>query len=454
MSARIKHLFSFAPLARLAVLATAIASASLPFFLASALISPTKSGIGYGDCAAIDDRTLAIGATSTIEWAAGEQNTFHIYQQPADGWIKKAQLLVAPLLEAYDQGCGLALGSDALALHAMGSERRNAPAVGILHVFIYNDVDRDLEYYAPIDRPLESWLVRLRDAAGVQIGADMLTDIEGTVHFPDLQPGEYTVCMVLQSHWINVIPGGPDGPIEGEGREVCQTTRAVTGNEPQLIFTNQSQIIAGAIRVKVFSDADGDGVYDDGESPIPGVNLLLMDGRYFPLCDPIPTDVNGEVEFAQLLGEYFVCTDDGLCQNATVVAYETVYVFFAIRPQPEPGTIHVEVYHDLNGDGDRDSNEPPLADWNTALFNAAGHGQGPERPTDVDGKVVFENLDAGPYRLCLRLLPVWRNTAPGQMAWPDVCRDITVASGQETASRFGNATTLFYYYLHLPVIGR
>jgi hypothetical protein len=333
-------------------------------------------------------------------------------------------------------------------------ERRDAPPVGALRVFLYDDRDGDYEYYAPIDRPLENWVVRLRDTAGAQIGEDMLTDVGGTARFADLPPGAYTACMVLQLHWVNLVPGGDDGPIEGEGHEVCQMELVSVGDEPQLTFANSLLPPFGTIGVKAFSDLNGNGVQDSGEPPLAGASVLVFDDRYFPLFDPMPTDANGELNLVIQPGQYTVCLNETYCRDVTVIAYETASVVFAIRPPPTPGVVRVQVYHDVDSDGVRQPGEPPLAGWAMAIINADGHQQGPDRLTDAGGEVLVEDLDAGPYRICLRLPAYWRNTEPGYVAWPHVCRVVTVAPGQETATQFGNAVAAFYYYLHLPAVQR
>jgi hypothetical protein len=52
---------------------------------------------------------------------------------------------------------------------------------------------------------LAGWTIDLYDAGGALI-ASTTTDVNGDYSFCGLEPGDYTVCEILQAGWINVTP--------------------------------------------------------------------------------------------------------------------------------------------------------------------------------------------------------------------------------------------------------
>ena len=104
-------------------------------------------------------------------------------------------------------------------------------------------------------------------------------------------------------------------------------------------------------------------------------------------------------------------------------------------------------YRDLNADGDNEGGADPLLDgwemkiylWKDGAWQTLAN-QPPQKT--VDGKVVFENLDAGKYRVCETPQTGWYNSDPGPGGPVLYCKDIDFDYDDQTPVRwFGNYQT-------------
>lgn len=109
---------------------------------------------------------------------------------------------------------------------------------------------------------------------------------------------------------------------------------------------------------------------------------------------------------------------------------------FPVNPSGgEPGAICGVKFHDLNGNGAQDANEPGLSGWTIQIKDASGNlvtavitGRG--------GKYCFRNLKPGIYSVSEVLQPGWVQTAPQPV--PPGTATVTVAAGQTVSVFFGN----------------
>ncbi|MGF1674159.1 MAG: SdrD B-like domain-containing protein, partial [Rivularia sp. (in: cyanobacteria)] len=117
----------------------------------------------------------------------------------------------------------------------------------------------------------------------------------GRYTFNNLPPGNYQVQMAL-----------PDGSILTTGANPIPVTLQPNQNLDSADFGIRMTGLPGSIGDTVFNDTDGDGVQDEGEPGIPGVQLTLRDseGRDFGTTT---TNQNGNYTFDNLpLGTYTV----------------------------------------------------------------------------------------------------------------------------------------------------
>ena len=102
------------------------------------------------------------------------------------------------------------------------------------------------------------------------------------------------------------------------------------------------------------------------------------------------------------------------------------------------GSIYTNVYHDLNGSGRRNQNEPWLAQQSVAIYDD-GYTLLTTLKTNEGGPVGAPNLRPGEYTVCQRPADGWLNSQPGTIH-PMVdlpCYTITVQPGKRTYVWFG-----------------
>lgn len=91
--------------------------------------------------------------------------------------------------------------------------------------------------------------------------------------------------------------------------------------------------------------------------------------------------------------------------------------------EPATGAIHVEKYHDLNMNGQRDEGEPGLPSWHFTLKDGDGNPVA-DGDTDEEGKLSFTGLPPGSYEVCEELPDGWVNSDPG-----NTCQTVIISSG-------------------------
>ncbi len=236
---------------------------------------------------------------------------------------------------------------------------------------------------------VEGWYIELwKDGSYLN---HTYTDSDGWFCFDKLTPGEYTVYEGYDANWYPTLPTYVDVSISsGTVRD-------------DVLFLNTKY---GQICVQKFEDENGNGIRDEGEdTPVNGVLIEVLLGQvvvrsgYTGSC---PCQC-GMICFTGLeLGDYTVretlnegwYTEGPLEQNANIdVSGEHIEITFVnIRL----GQICVLKYHDMDGDGVRDANEPVKADVTVELWYANGTFI-KSGVTDESGMVCFTGLMLGDY---------------------------------------------------------
>lgn len=122
----------------------------------------------------------------------------------------------------------------------------------------------------------------------------------------------------------------------------------------------------------------------------------------------------------------------------TDLAYDENY--YCVAWNVELAQIRAIKYNDLNRNGIRDGGEPRLDGWEMTLYDNAGNvitsGLTGE---DGDGKVVFNGLLPGKYKVCETLQDGWAFSEPTDKTG---CRYVTLSPGENAVARFGNAESV------------
>ena len=208
----------------------------------------------------------------------------------------------------------------------------------------------------------------------------------------------------------NVINENPDDPFD-------------LGDDDEDDNDAAEIIVVGGLGDTVFKDIDGDGIQDADEPGVEGVVAILTDCEGNELATTV-TDADGFYFFNNLIpGDYQVqfdisglpegCAftfqdqggDDvldsdvdinglGPCTNIQGGEYDSTYDA-GLLILAEIGDF---VWHDLDGDGVQDSDEPGIPGVQVDLYDGEGNLVG-TMFTDADGNYLFENLYPGEYYL-------------------------------------------------------
>ncbi len=193
-----------------------------------------------------------------------------------------------------------------------------------------------------------------------------------------------------------------------------------------------------------FEDVDGDGTRDGNEPGL--VNWTIEAWQNGHLVASATTNGDGDYRLVldaqtqPIEGENFQLRE---VQKPNWVASRTpavVHVPFGSHDRVFPGndfgnyrpaTIAGAKYEDMEADGDRDAEDPGLADWTIDL------GSGPSAPrsaqTGADGSYTLAGLRPGTYTVAEQLQAGWRFSAPA-----DGSHTITIRSGETKTADFGN----------------
>ena len=233
---------------------------------------------------------------------------------------------------------------------------------------------------------------------GVSPGsASATTNLDGRACVGVTFPGAYSISEMQQPGWIVTLP--PSGIYTG-----------ITTSASDWKFGNRRNL-EKVCAIK-FNDLNGNGVQDVGEPPLGGWTLTLNPGGLSSL-----TDQDGRACFSvQFPGNYTLgeVQQPGWQQTVplsgmpyTGISAGTVGLKFGNQRVNLPGQICATKYHDLNGNGIRDSGEPPLSGVSINL-NPGGQSQA----TDASGNVCFLVAVPGSYSVSELASPGWQQTQP------------------------------------------
>ena len=191
------------------------------------------------------------------------------------------------------------------------------------------------------------------------------------------------------------------------------------------VDTDEPTLVGSSLGDLVWEDLDGDGVQDDGEPGIAGVTVRLYSGDGLTLLDETTTGDDGDYVFELLpAGDYivefvqpdgFVPTaidegdDDAVDSDPTFAPGETVGRTSVIElpSQTDDDTIDAGFYElvdlgdfvweDVDGNGQFDDGEPPVAGTTVTLRDSNGAVVGTPQVTGDDGAYLFTDLVPGDY---------------------------------------------------------
>ena len=272
--------------------------------------------------------------------------------------------------------------------------------------------------------------VELLDDQGQLVGFD-ITNSDGAYEFTDLDPGLYTIREVHPAAWIDGVDRV--GVVSRLGQTL--TVGQLAGNDVLSRIELRSEDVGvdydfgerlGSLTGFVYSDADGDCVFDTGEAPLAGVTMQLLDDQGSVIATAV-TNADGAYFFGDLyVGTYTVRqlqpashfngnqvvgtgTGDasGHNQISGIRIGEGDIHLSGYNYCEELGSLSGYVYHDRDNDGLREpgSGEEAISGVLIRLLDAQGavvtgrDGQPLAARTDAAGFYQFKDLAPGVYRI-------------------------------------------------------
>jgi len=158
------------------------------------------------------------------------------------------------------------------------------------------------------------------------------------------------------------------------------------------------------LTARVFNDTNQDGDWDSGETAIGAWNIEVA-GTNFQ--ETLTTNANGQAQRNNLLeGIYTVTGESRQSWNYTTQRIQTVVldrnrtVDFGVVQTPvivnQVYALTIYQYNDIDGDAQKDANEPLLPDW---IFLASSPSLNVQVTTNSQGSYALANLVPGTFRV-------------------------------------------------------
>jgi len=299
--------------------------------------------------------------------------------------------------------------------------------------------------------------VVLLDASGTQIGTQV-TDVNGFYKFTGLSAGTYSIVEVQPTGWIDGkdAPGTVDGVASGSAvnpGDRINTLVLKWGSEG--INYDFGELKPGSIMGRVFYSPNGDCEWNEGDTPLSGVKVELLDVNGNVIGTTF-TGTDGTYRFDNLPPGVYAVKEyqpQGYLQGGTkpgshggngdvqdlITAIPigsgdqlTDYNFCEKKPVSIEGLVYVDIINNCV----HDPSEPVLAGVTIELIGANGNVLA-STVTDSQGRYKFTGLTAGTYSVreyqpagyfhgCQKA-----GSHGGDDSADDLITEITLTSGQD-----------------------
>ena len=294
--------------------------------------------------------------------------------------------------------------------------------------FVWDDTDGDgVQDAGEPGVPGVSVTLTGTDGTGAAVNLTTTTDATGLYTFGNLVPGTYIVTVTQPVGYTFTAPD------QGGNDATDSDSNPATGAMPaEVLVSGENNLTYDAGIYKpaslgnyVWEDTDADGIQDGGESPIPGVTVVLTGttGSGTPVSITTTTDGSGLYLFNNLVpGTYKVTFtapagytatfpdkggDDTKDSDADRVTGMTVTEVLVSGENNltydagyfKPASIGNFVWDDTDGDGIQDAGEPGIPGVTVVLTGTDGNGTPVNltTTTDSNGQYGFNNLVPGTY---------------------------------------------------------
>lgn len=277
------------------------------------------------------------------------------------------------------------------------------------------------------ERPIAGVLFEAVPAADPQGSAvaSAATNVNGEATLADLAPGEYALRVTLPDGYLYTVAGGKwntDTSCVGGTDSLTAFSAAFSLLSGQTAGAAAAAIPVGSFSGRVWNDENNNGVMDDGEPGVPGVQLTLSGTRTGNTYQ-LTTDETGAYRFALLRNDAYNLTatlPDGLLfARYTQTGGDSRSVFtadgsaatrqFVVADAQDVADKNVGViqkaaltgiaFLDTNYNGVYDEGEPPYAGVTVEVIKNTNSRSMGKAVTGADGRYAFDTLRGGDYRV-------------------------------------------------------
>jgi protocatechuate 3,4-dioxygenase beta subunit len=244
-----------------------------------------------------------------------------------------------------------------------------------------------------------------------------VTNSSGYYEFTGLTPGTYGVSETQPSGYLEGLcaAGTLGGTAHNPGELIGGVTLASGQSGLDYDF---GELLPASVSGYVYVDANNNGVFDTGETPIAGVTVTLLDSSGNSTGKTAVTNSSGYYEFTGLTpGTYGVSETqpsgylEGLCTAGTLggTAHNPGELINGVTlasgqsgldydfGELLPASLSGYVYSDANDNGHFDPGEAPIAGVTVTLLDSSGDSTGKTAVTDGAGYYQFTDLTPGTY---------------------------------------------------------
>ena len=286
--------------------------------------------------------------------------------------------------------------------------------------FVWEDLDAD-GVQDQGEPGIPDVTVNLLNGQGVLISTTT-TDGTGAYDFDALEPGEYMVEFVPPvNHSTSPVNASGDDRIDSDADPTNNHRSAIVSLESH---ETDNSVDAGFFQLAslgdyVWDDVNRNGIQDQGESPIPGVEVRLLDAQR-NLLSTTTTDNSGLYGFSDLVPDDYIVEfipptsytltqkdaggNDATDSDADPLTGQSHIV--NLESDEHDPTIDAGMYqssglgdfvwNDLNANGIQDNGEPGIQNVTVNLLDGAGNFLR-TTTTDANGGYSFDNLTPGSY---------------------------------------------------------
>ena len=289
----------------------------------------------------------------------------------------------------------------------------NTPNQGSVSGYKWDDTNGD-GARDPSEPFISNWTINLIDSTGII--DTKTTDSVGKYEFEGYYIGEFQICeSTADTSWVATYPNG-----------ACHDVSLDLGRKVE--DKNFGNFKLGKITACKYEDLNGNGEKEEGDFALDGISMILskqVDSVWVPQ-EPQETEDDGCTVFTGLtVGQYRVeedYTDPDLIgyysSNSITQQDFSITSGFDVTADflnAQYRTISGQKYDDVNGNGQKDLDEPGLPDW-TIFIETNGNGildaEETFITTDAEGNYQFTNLVSDEYRIREVQKSGWTRTDP------------------------------------------